>query len=219
MCCIVYTCNLQLNLYLFKIFFSTVILFCTLIGQFPIVFFVRSNNVTYCTIHVRVQYKVLAADVLYLFMLQPGLGISILPKYQNCFQWFFLNTEIQAKPNQYYTEISKFNPSQFRYYTELPKFKQSQFRFIRNWQRFTQSTFGKRSHAHTNKLMSSTILYTLYEYALQLTAHSVLQIDFAIICQWQFSRLFPNRSDTVNAVRGCWQAWKQSFTYMGSAGF
>ena len=60
-------------------------------------------------------------------------------------------------------------------------------------------TFGKSSHAHTrtNKHLYSIIQlhYTLYEYALQLTAHSVC-----------FLRLSPNRSDTVK--RRCLQAWK-----------
>ena len=142
-------------------------------------------------------------------------NIDIL-KYLNCFQWFFeyRNTEIQAKPISVLyrnTEIqakpisilywnTEFKPSQFRYYTEIPKFKPSQFRFIRNWQHFTQS-LAKRSHAHTDKLMYSTIHYTLNEYALQLTAHSVLRIDFAIICQWLFSRLFPHRSDTLQSMR------------------
>ena len=54
--------------------------------------------------------------------------------------------------------------------------------------------------------------YTLNDYALHLTAYSVLRIDFAIICQWLFSRLFPPslRYITVNAVHR-WQA--QSLTY------
>ena len=38
-------------------------------------------------------------------------------------------------------------------------------------------------------------------YTLHLTAYSVLRIDFAIICQWLFSRLFPHRSDTLQLMR------------------
>ena len=151
--------------------------------------------------------------------------------FSDCFE--YRNTEIQAKPISVFyriTEIQAKPISVLYRNTEiqalpifgiLPNYRNSKpisvlYRITviqsnRNWQRFTQSTFGKRSHAHTNKLMYS--IRTLYKYALPLTAHSVLQIDFAIICQWTVSRLFPNRSDTVNAVRRCWQAWKQSFTY------
>ena len=110
---------------------------------------------------------------------------------------------LKFKPSQfhYYIDILKFKPSQFQYYIDILKFKPSQFRFCRNWQRFKQS-LAKRSHAHTrtNKLMYSYSV-TLNEYALHLTAYSVLRIDFALICQWLFSRLFPHRSDTLQSMR------------------
>ena len=137
----------------------------------------------------------------------------------------YWNTEIvfeilKFKPSQiqYYTDILKFKQSQFRYYTEILKFKQSQFqyyidilkfnpsqfRFFRNWQRFTQS-LAKRSHAdtRTNKLMFSTIHYTLYTKRVCIASQrrACLRIDFAIICQWLFSMLFLHRSDTLQSMR------------------
>ena len=124
-----------------------------------------------------------------------------IPKFkQNQFRYYTEIPKFKQSHFQYYTEIPKFKQSQFQYYIDILKFKPSQFRFLRNWQRFTQS-IAKRSHAHTNKLMYSTIHYTLNEYALHLTVHSMLRIDFAIIIQLLFSRLFPHHSDTLQSMR------------------
>ena len=102
-----------------------------------------------------------------------------IPKYRNCFQWFFEypNIEIQAKP------ISV---------------------LYRNNRNSSKANFGysEIGNALSNTcLVQYTILYTLNEYALQLTGHSVLRIDFTIICHWLFSRLFPHRLDTLQSMR------------------
>ena len=176
-----------------------------------------------------------------------NIRISILPKYRNCFQWFFeyRNTEIQAKPISVLYRITEIqakpisvlyriteiqakpisvlyrNSSQANFGI-IPNYRNSSkanFSSIPNYRNFglseidsalrNQRLANAPTHIQIN-LCRVQIHYTdtLYEYALQLTAHSVLQIDFAIICQWLFSRLIPNLSDTVNAVLRCWQAWK-----------
>ena len=125
-------------------------------------------------------------------------------------------------------EILKFKPSQFQYYIDILKFKQSQFRIISIYWNSSQANFSIISiywnssqanfdfseigNALRNLFLSAPMhilvqinlcTVTLNEYALHLTAYSVLRIDFAIICQWLFSNI------TVNAVHR-WQA--QSLT-------
>ena len=150
-----------------------------------------------------------------------------IPKYWNSSQAnFSILSKYRNSSKANFDIILKYRNSSQANFDIIPKYRNSSkanFSIIPKYRNSSQANFGfsEIGNAVSNHLLSAPthiqiLMYvqynTLNEYALHLTAHSVLRIDFAIICQWLFSRLFPPslRYITANAVHR-WQA--QSLTY------
>ena len=135
-------------------------------------------------------------------LFQPGRELGTVSCEQG-WEYRYSNIDITEIPKLFSVIfwIPKYRNSSKANFGIIPKFKQSQFRFIRNWQSTLYAINVWQALPHINKLMYSTIHYRVCT-----AAHSAQRVANRFlnkIFQWQFSRLFPKRSDTVNAVCKC----------------